>query len=313
MDNFAPVLIPTLNRYEHFRRCVESLSSCTHADKTDLFIAFDYPLNDSHWAGYMEIDKYLPTIQGFKSIHVIRRENNYGARENIQASRKVIFEKYERMIFSEDDNEFSPNFLDYINKGLDKFEDDDRVLAICGYMYPVSINCSKEYNYFFGKGFSGWGYGVWKNRNFKTSYTVSELKKLVKNKDFVRKIKYYDERHYFNMLGYIEKKQDPTGDRAIVIQLIEQNLFCIFPIVSKVRNWGHDGSGVNCDTVKDNPFISQKIDYLNCFDYSDKIAINNSHFDSLLRRYFEMTLKKKFKFFIKRSIIFNWLYKNRST
>ena len=37
MNNFAPVLIPTLCRYDHLKRCIESLSACTHAEKTDLY------------------------------------------------------------------------------------------------------------------------------------------------------------------------------------------------------------------------------------------------------------------------------------
>lgn len=30
---YYPVYISTLNRYERFRNCVESLARCTHADK----------------------------------------------------------------------------------------------------------------------------------------------------------------------------------------------------------------------------------------------------------------------------------------
>ena len=35
--NCAPILIPTLNRYEHLRKCLESLSLCTLADLTEVF------------------------------------------------------------------------------------------------------------------------------------------------------------------------------------------------------------------------------------------------------------------------------------
>lgn len=39
---YYPVLIPTLNRFQHFKECVESLAVCTHADKTELLIGLDY-------------------------------------------------------------------------------------------------------------------------------------------------------------------------------------------------------------------------------------------------------------------------------
>ena len=90
ITQFAPVLIPTLNRYEHFKRCVESLAHCTHADKTDLFIALDYPLKDSHWKGYKKIKQYLSEISGFKTITIIERERNFGAIDNFISAQKYL-------------------------------------------------------------------------------------------------------------------------------------------------------------------------------------------------------------------------------
>ena len=46
IKEFAPVLIPTLNRYEHFKRCLESLERCTWAEKTDVYVALDFPPSD---------------------------------------------------------------------------------------------------------------------------------------------------------------------------------------------------------------------------------------------------------------------------
>ena len=48
---YAPILIPTLNRYEHFKRCVESLAKCTHAEKTELVIGLDYPPSERYQKG----------------------------------------------------------------------------------------------------------------------------------------------------------------------------------------------------------------------------------------------------------------------
>lgn len=59
ITNYAPVIIPTLCRYEKFRNCMETLSQCTGADKTTVYIGLDYPLNQSHVAGYQWIKKYL--------------------------------------------------------------------------------------------------------------------------------------------------------------------------------------------------------------------------------------------------------------
>ena len=59
IQKLSPVLIITLNRYEHFRSCVMSLSMCLNADKTDLYIALDFPIKEIHWEGYFKIENFI--------------------------------------------------------------------------------------------------------------------------------------------------------------------------------------------------------------------------------------------------------------
>lgn len=49
---YAPVLIPTLCRSEHFIRCIESLKRNTWAQYTDVFIGLDYPPSEKYFDGY---------------------------------------------------------------------------------------------------------------------------------------------------------------------------------------------------------------------------------------------------------------------
>ena len=71
IKTYAPVLITTLNRYEHFKRCVESLSRCTHAEKTELVIGLDYPPNEKYVAGWEKISEYVKSISGFGKITIL--------------------------------------------------------------------------------------------------------------------------------------------------------------------------------------------------------------------------------------------------
>ena len=65
VKNYSPVIIPTLNRYEHFKRCLESLEQCTGATYTDVYIGLDYPPADKYIDGWRKIDEYLQ----FKETH----------------------------------------------------------------------------------------------------------------------------------------------------------------------------------------------------------------------------------------------------
>ena len=117
---YSPVVIPTLNRYEHFKRCLESLERCSGAEYTDVYIGLDYPPSDKYIEGWKLIDEYLikkEAKNGFKKLIIKRRKTNCGVggpTDNGELLVKEILMDYDRYIFTEDDNEFSPNFLEYV-------------------------------------------------------------------------------------------------------------------------------------------------------------------------------------------------------
>ena len=152
---YAPILITTLNRYECLRRCIESLQKNSWADKTELFISVDYPPTDKYVDGYNKIKKYLnKNIEGFKKVHVYFQEENLGVIQNCEWLRQLVCEKSNRYIFLEDDNELAPGFIEFCDKGLELFKDDESILALnasdyvwCGNGYtPPVRNASKGKN-----------------------------------------------------------------------------------------------------------------------------------------------------------------------
>ena len=81
--NYYPVIIPTLCRYEHLKRCVDSLAQNTHADKTELIISLDYPAKESHREGYEKILTYIDSIKGFKKVTCLKQDHNVGVWDNL--------------------------------------------------------------------------------------------------------------------------------------------------------------------------------------------------------------------------------------
>ena len=242
---YAPVLIPTLNRFEHLRETITSLSHCTGASETDLFIALDYPPSSSYEEGYNKIVEYIPCISGFKSVNVIKREKNFGVKNNpYDALHNVIFEKYDRYIFSEDDNHFSPNFLEFINKGLEKFKNDNSVIAMNGYRHFYNLRFSDN-NYFFQSiDFSAWGYGMMRD-----TYLMVErrLTKCYFRRKFLNPINWYKvSRNGLNrflqfLFFFAGTYERPTiNDGTLSIFMALNGMKVVMPRVSKVRNIGWD-------------------------------------------------------------------------
>lgn len=45
IKQYAPVVIPTLNRYDHFKACLESLEKC----KTDVYVVLDFSPSEEYY------------------------------------------------------------------------------------------------------------------------------------------------------------------------------------------------------------------------------------------------------------------------
>lgn len=282
-SNFSPVVIPTLCRYEHFKTCIDSLARCTHAGETDLFIALDYPLKESHWSGYRRINSYLETISGFKKVVVIRREENYGSAKNIKDALAPILTDYDSYIYLEDDNEVSPNFLEYMNKGLCKFKDDKSVFAICGYSFLEDVKHDANNFYRQNCGLAAWGCGIWKDRcrDYQRKLTRSYcIGKLLNPYTLLKAIHHSWSTFFFLVLKSINPEL--CTDNTYSLYMFFEKKDVIMPLVSKVRNHGFDGTGEHCG-VNEN-FARITIDDKTSFDYEGSGYEHNAEINHKLRQ-----------------------------
>lgn len=253
IKKWAPVLIPTLCRYEHFKRCIESLSACIGAEYTEVYIGLDFPSKESQWDGYNKIKKYLSVCGylNFKEIHIVARNRNYGfgRKGNLMYLIKDVIQCHDRYIVSEDDNIFSPNFLIYINKGLVISERDSQVFSVCGYSYPFPYKfCDNNY-YSTNSDFCAWGYGILvKNsisfhEDMDRGYIGNTFS--LRNYLKIRKKGWYLLHRYINCVLH-DKVGDfnySRTDMVLCIYMVLKGMNVIKPSLSKVQNIGWDETG----------------------------------------------------------------------
>lgn len=286
---YAPVLIPTLNRFEHLKRLIESLQKNSYAQFTELYISVDYPPAEKYFEGYKKICEYLKSpINGFKTVNIIKQEKNLGVFKNIDFLYFLASEKYDRCIFTEDDNEFSPNFLEYMDKGLELIKNNDHCLGLTGFNIPVlwdNSNLNVIPCYWLNYG-SGYFFNVQSSLKKKYSYSwfynkffsISSLLNLYKTSKLMFNI---------YLRGLLCRKDPLMFDNAGNLRFIDtvqtllmilDNKYYIAPVLSLSRNWGYDGSGENMGN--DNRFQKYPID-------------TNTSFDFVLPESFKMTKKNK--------------------
>ncbi len=267
---YAPVLIPTLCRFETLSKCLVSLSKCTGAEHTELYIALDYPSKDSHWDGYNKIVEFLDGLTGFKKVHIIKREYNYGINRNAQDLINEVTAKYDRFIFTEDDNEFSPNFLAYINEGLERYKDNPQVVAICGYNYPFAyMNNIKDYDYNILpiSYYTCWGVGRWSDKLPSHFVNRENAESIVHS--WKKVIKLWKMNQHITVHRLLSRYENAFSDLVWRIYCVFENKYCIMPAVSKVRNLGFKSNGTNCAAI--NIYEQQIIDEKKTFAYDDII------------------------------------------
>ncbi len=243
---YAAVVMTTLCRYTHLVALLESLKRNTGAEYTEVFIALDYPALDSHWDGYNKIIQYVDHIEGFKQVHVHKRPYNYGPRRNRAEVIKVVEESFDRIIYTEDDNIFAPNFLEFVNKGLERYKDDLSVVAICGYRHFYNI-CFDDNNYYMQSSeFSAWGYGYWrdKTREIKKGITYTFFLNILRNPVKLYRAYKRGWNHLETLYDASRKTWDGSTKDTVYGEIIfDKGAKVVMPTVSKVRNMGWDGSG----------------------------------------------------------------------
>lgn len=319
IEKYAPVLIPTLNRYEHFKNCLESLEKCNGADKTEVFVALDYPPSERYVNGWKKNKEYLEAKKikhGFKELNIFYRNKNYGLygdNSNVNVLYQDVAKLFDRYIFSEDDNVFSKGFLEWINWGLTYFEDDKSIYSICGYMHPVRLETGIKGSYFYRHDLAAWGYGAWFKKIVPA--TLDLVDDLIKSD----KVYQYSMAHMFTSyvdLLQMKKNNIEYGDGIVKAMQIDREMFSVYPVKTFVLNKGWDGSGTHGGVRKD--YLNQKMEinrivdvfqhvsetdekYIN--DAMDKYFLSNIHWYGKVLDYLVLKLYRLTGYIFNQSII----------
>jgi hypothetical protein len=241
--NFAPIVLFVYARVSHTRSTIEALLKNTGAERSDLIIFSDAARTPEKQTNVDEVRAYLKTIAGFRSVTIHYRPYNFGlAKSIIDGVTKVVNERG-RIIVLEDDIVTSPYFLTYMNEALNKYADDDRVISIHGYVYPVKENLPEA---FFLPGADCWGWATW-SRGWKLfnpdgQYLLDDLR----TRKLTHAFDYNGAYPYTKMLEeQISGINDSWAVRWYASAFLARKL-TLYPGRSLVRNIGNDSSGSHC-------------------------------------------------------------------
>ena len=240
---FAPILLFVYNRPIHTRRCIESLLKNSLASESHLFIYADGAKDESQQEAVNEVRSYIRTIQGFKQVTLIERNENWGLARNIIDGVTTQVNRYGKVIVLEDDLIVAPYFLQFMNDALETYKDEPKVghIQACDFTQDPTLPET-----FLIKWTGSWGWGTWDrawkhfNPNGKELLKKLEERKLTYTFDFNGKY------GFTRMLRrQIEGKNNSWAIRWNASLFLE-DILSLNVGRSLVQNEGFDGTGTNC-------------------------------------------------------------------
>jgi len=269
----SPIALFVYNRPGHTQQTLDALSANFFANESELFIYSDAPKNQEAVESVQAVRSLLKTVQGFKSVTVIKREKNWGLADSIIDGVTSIVNQYGKVIVLEDDIVTSQNFLQFMNKALAYYENEKNVWHISGW------NCLSETygldDAFLWRTLDCWGWATWKDR---WQYFEKDVDKLIKT--FPKKEIYkFNIHNCENIWGQVLANKAGTINTWAVFwyaKIFLNKGLCLNPTVSFVRNIGFDGTGVHCDksSVFSNETLCEKdIDFSTISIKENKTAL----------------------------------------
>ena len=254
--SLAPIAFFAYSRPQHTFRALQSLAKNLLISDSELFIFCDGPKQNDTFDNLKRIEevRHIASSVNFcKKVRVVLSEENMGLAKSIVNGVTQLTNEYGKVIVIEDDLLTSPGFLQYCNKGLELYEDENKLMHISGYMYP-------QLRYPFRKPvpetfvlrmMACWGWATWKRAwaNYRES-----------SEDILHELYSSDLINQFNLDGSTKsfehqlilnnEKKINTWAVKWYASIFLKNGLCLFPKTSLVKNIGNDGSGIHGGTAE---------------------------------------------------------------
>lgn len=244
-DALAPIALFAYNRPHHLAQVVAALLRDPFAAASDLHVFCDGPKTAAAAAGVAAVRVQARAIAGFRSVTVVEQERNIGLAGSIIAGVTALCNRYGRVIVLEDDIVVRPGFLDFMNRALTRYCDDERVMQVTGYMFPVPSGGSDAA--LFLPLISCWGWATWKRAWDRFDPCARGHAALQSDANLRRRFNLLDSYPYFEMLQrQMRGGVDSWGIRWY-LSVFSRSGLVLWPPQSMVANIGFDGSGTHGD------------------------------------------------------------------
>lgn len=250
----APIAVFVHRRPQHTLRCLQSLAANPEFLASPLYFFCDGAREPGDAAAVEEVRRFA---RGLPHPHkaVIEAPGNRGLAASVIAGVSQVVQAHGRVIVVEDDLVLAPTFLAFMNRALDHYAQDPRVMQVSGHMYPVDTADSADpadpghgQDAVFLPMASSWGWATWARAWQHFDPDMGGFEALATQPALRRRFDVDGAYPYFSIL---KRQRAGRADSWFIrwyLSVFLQGGLTLYPRQSLVRNKGFDGTGVHCGT-----------------------------------------------------------------
>lgn len=262
-EDLSPIVIFTYNRPEHIKLLIQSLKENPLSKRSDLIIFSDGNKGEDDRKSVTAVRGILNKVAvsgGFRTIQIYESEYNRGLADSIIYGISAVMAKYDRAIVLEDDLIVSRHFLKYMNDALKFYKDDKHIWSVSGFTRDIDLLHTVNTDMYFSVRAQSWSWGTWRDRWEKIDWNVTDYS--VFKYDFNRRKRFNAGGN--DMASMLDRQQcgkiNSWAIRFCYSQFLH-DAYTVQPVSTLVQNAGQDGSGTNCDYVREYSELSDSSEW----------------------------------------------------
>ncbi|APB35297.1 Methyltransferase FkbM [Gloeomargarita lithophora Alchichica-D10] len=235
----APVVFLIFNRPELTQKVFQVIRQMA---PQKLFIVADGARNDREVAVCESTRALVASIDWDCQVERNYAAENLGCRQRVSSGLNWVFEQTERAIILEDDCLPNTAFFRFCDELLERYHDQERVMAINGNNHQRGREIS-PYSYYFSKYFHCWGWATWR-RAWQYYDVTMKLWPEFRDGGYVSWVSdsEYEQRYWLMKFEQMYQGKIDTWDYPFMFACLSQSGLVATPRVNLVANLGF---GVN--------------------------------------------------------------------
>lgn len=278
----APVAIFAFNRPHHLRATLEALNTNPDFIESPIYLFCDGPRNSTERAVVIETREVASALLP-KHAQFTFRDHNIGLRKSIFQGVSDVISHHDKIVVVEDDLVVSPQFIRYMNSGLERYRFNERVMQISGHMFPIDI--PQGNTPIFLPFTSTWGWATWGRAWNRFDITGGHYKQLSTDRHLRYRFDLNGAYPYYAMLNKQRRGRIDSWGILWYLSVFSAGGVVLYPRQTLVSNKGFDATGTHCST--DEKLSGQKIGWVDMSDiyFPDIIQEDEDVFNALRKEF----------------------------